>query len=215
MRGAVFDADSAATLEDQPLGVRFGRDGQVGARFRWAQIGASRTPAAAVIDGELVKPGAFLLRAVEIGIVRNAGLHGSVDAGFRQRPFMGDIVDMQRTAGAVQFAVAAFLVLRLLEIGQDIVPVPALAATLAPVVIVGGGAPHINSSVDRRGAAENLAAGLVERAVVEVGFRLGFEHPIHVRVGVVFRVAERDMDPGVGIARPGFQQQHAVFARLT
>ena len=45
---------------------------------------------------------------------------------------------MQRAAGRHGIRGAALLVLRLLEEGQDAVPVPALAAALAPIVIIGG-----------------------------------------------------------------------------
>src|SRR6266567_9383953 len=90
-------------------------------------------------------------------------------------------------------------------------PIPALAAALAPIVIIRRRAAHIDHAVDRASAAEDLAARLVEGAAVELRLGLALEHPVDPGVGVRLGVAERDMDPGVAVWPAGFEQQHAIF----
>ena len=109
---------------------------------------------------------------------------------------------------------AALLVFGLFEKRQHRIPVPALAAALTPAVVIGRGAAHVDHAVDRAGAAQDLAARLVESAAVELLFGLGLEHPVHLRIGEGLGVAERDVNPRVGVASARFEQQHAVFSRL-
>ncbi len=118
---------------------------------------------------------------------------------------------VERSADPVELVGAALLVLGLLEKRQDVFPIPALAAALSPIVVVGGRAAHIDHTVDRAGAAQNLAARLVEGAAVELRLGLALEHPIDPWVGVRLGVAERDVDPGVAVRTAGLEQQHAVF----
>ena len=114
----------------------------------------------------------------------------------------------------VKLVGAALLVLGLPEKRQDRIIVPALAAALAPAVVIGRRAAHVDHAVDRAGAAQHLAARLVERAAVELRLGLALEHPVHARVGVGLGVAERDMDPRVAVDPAGFEQQHPVASRF-
>src|SRR6185503_16765544 len=109
---------------------------------------------------------------------------------------------------------AALLVLGLAEEGQDAGPVPAFAAALAPAVVVGGRAAHVDHAVERAGAAEHLAARLVGGAAIEAGDGLALEFPVVARVGVELVVADGDMNPGIGVAPAGLEQQHPVATRL-
>src|SRR6478735_157438 len=97
---------------------------------------------------------------------------------------------MQWTAGAVEIIGAALLVLGLLEERQHVVVAPAFAAALPPAVIIGRRAPHVDHAVDRAGAAQYLAARLVEDAAVELRFWLAVEHPVDPRVGERLGIAE-------------------------
>jgi hypothetical protein len=178
-----------------------------------AEIGARRAPAPAPGGRRLVIADAFLARAVEIVVARNAGFERGLDHRIGQRR-AHPIGDGERPADAVKFVRAALLILRLAEIGQHVVPAPALAAALAPAVVIPRRAAHVNHTVDRAGAAEHLAARLIENAAVEPLLRLGVEHPIHARIGEDFRVAERNVDPRIPVLAPGFEQQHAVAAVL-
>src|SRR5207302_2369052 len=192
---------------------RFCRDGQVGAAFCVPQIGARRAPAPAAGRRRLVIAGALLARSVEIIVRRDAGLDRGLDHRVAQRA-AHRVRDVERPAGPVMLVGAPFLVLGLLEERQHAVPIPAFAAALPPIVVIGWRAAHIDHAVDRTGAAQNLAARLVQGAAVELRLGLGLEHPIEPRVRVGLRVAERDVDPGIAVGSAGLQQQHAVFPAL-
>jgi hypothetical protein len=189
-----------------------GPDRQVGAGFGGLEVGGGGAPAALVLGGRLVVAAALLPGAVEVGIERNAGLLAGFEQGFGDFPFVGLVGDSQRSAGAVVFVGAAFVVLGFAEVGQDRGVVPAFVAKLAPLVVVGGVAAHIDHAVDRAGATEHLAAGLVHGAAVELLFRFGFEFPVHPRIDEGFRVAHRDVDPEFVVVAAGFQQQDLVAA---
>ena len=208
-RRVVFDPDRAAVLEQDAGGVRVGRDGQVLTAARRAQIGARRAPAPTVGGRRLVIADTFLPGAVEIGVGRDAGLDRGGDHRVAERR-AHRVRDVQRPARAVEVVGAALLVLGLLEERQYRIPIPALAAALAPAVVIGRGAAHIDHAVDRAGAAQDLAARLVEGAVVELLLGLALEHPVVARVGEGLGVAERDVDPRVAVAPAGFEQQHAL-----
>src|SRR5207249_9110179 len=104
---------------------------------------------------------AFLPGAVEVGVGRDAGLDRGGDHRVAKRR-AHRVRDVQWSADAVEIVGAALLVLRLLEERQYRIPVPAFAAALAPAVVIGRGTAHIDHAVDRAGAAQHLAARLVE-----------------------------------------------------
>ena len=187
--------------------MRVGRDGQVLAAARRAQIGPRRAPAPAVGGRRLVIADTLLPGAVEVGVGRNAGLDRGGDHRVAERR-ADRVRDVQRAADAVEIVGAALLVLRLLEERQHRIPVPALAAPLPPAVVIGRSAAHVDHAVDRAGAAQDLAARLVEGAIVELLLGLALEHPVDPGVGERLGVAERDVDPRVAVAPAGFEQQH-------
>src|SRR5262249_49281761 len=102
------------------------------------------------------------------------------------------------------------LVFRLLEVRQHAGPVPALAAALAPAVIIGGMAAHVDHAIEGTGAAQHLAARLIGGAVVESGDRFALELPVVAGVGVEFVVTERNVDPWIAVAPPRLEQQHPI-----
>ena len=118
----------------------------------------------------------------------------------------------QRTARAVIVVGAALLVLRLLEIGQHVVIAPADIAALTPAVVILVLAAHIKQAVDRARSAQHLAARLKHLASAKAGLRLGLVHPVDGFFLEQLAVADRHMDPDVGILRAGFQQQHRMLA---
>ena len=95
------------------------------------------------------------------------------------------------------------------EIGQDIVPAPADIAQLAPVVVIGRLAAHVDHAVDRGAAAEQLAARIDQGASVETWLRLGLHHPVGARIADAVQIADRDMHPVIVVAAACFQQQDA------
>src|SRR4029453_12181858 len=102
----------------------------------------------------------------------DAGLRGGLVQGLGGRRLPGMVGNLQWPADAMELVGAALLVLGALEVGQDRIVVPALAAPLAPFIVVVGVAAHIDHAVDRAGAAQDLAARLVHDAVVELGLGL-------------------------------------------
>ena len=119
-------------------------------------------------------------------------------------------LDPPLAAGAVELVGAPPVVLRALEVGQHVVPGPAGIAELAPVVVVGRLAAHVDHAVDRRAAAQHLAARIVQRTSVQAGLGLGLEAPVGARVAHGVEIADRDVDPEVVVAAAGLQQQDAV-----
>src|SRR5438045_545106 len=73
----------------------------------------------------------------------------------------------------VQLAVAARIAFRALEVGDDVVPVPAGGAEVVPLVVVAPVAADVAHGVDRTAAAEHLAARPPQAAVVQVRFGRG------------------------------------------
>ena len=145
-RGLVFDSGCSALLDQHAGGVGVGPDRQV--RRRIAEIGFCGAPAAFVARGGLVVAAAFLLGAVEIWVRGDAGLDASLQHGFRKFAFLGLIGDVQRAAGAVECVGASCLVLGFLEVGQHRIPIPAGAAALAPLIVVGVIPAYIHQAVD-------------------------------------------------------------------
>ena len=208
----VFDRRGAAALEQDALRQRRGLDMQIAAVLRRAQIGERRAGAAAAARRGLEKSRAFLGRAVEIGIGRDAGFGRGNDEGFRQRIGVPPVGHRQRAARAVIFVGAALLVLGLLEIGQHVVITPAGIAALAPAIVILVLAAHIQQAVDRARSAQHFAARLKHLPAVQARLGLGLVHPVDGFFLEQFSVAERHVDPEIGVLRSGLQQQHGMLA---
>jgi hypothetical protein len=207
-----FDSHRASPLEQQLCRVGAGDDGQVGTSPGRSQIGHGGTDAKPAPRGGLVVAGALLGRAVEVVVARMSRLLRRRDEGVAERMGFGLVRDGQGAALAVEGVGPARLVLGLAEVGQDVVMGPADIAQLAPVVEVLLLTADIDQTVDRAGAAQNLAARLVDPAVVEAGLRRRLEHPVDLGVNEQLSVAERDMDPGIAVLAARFQQQDLVLA---
>ena len=104
---------------------------------------------------------------------------------------------------------AAFLVLRALETGKHVLEGPPGVSELAPVVVVPRLPAHVEQPVDGARSAQHLAPGPVQHAPVELRFRLGGIAPVRGRIVHRLEVADRNVDPGVAVLAPRFQQQHA------
>ena len=211
-RGVVLDADRTVVLDQHARGMRPGLHHQIGALPCGMQIRLRRAPAAPVAGRGLVVAAALLLRAVEVGIARNAGLHARLHHGIGKLEAARLIRHIQRPADAVELIGAVGLVLGLLEVRQNGIPIPSLAAALPPFIVVGVMAAHIHHAVDRTGAAERLAARQIQPAVGELRLRHGLELPVHRRIDIGLGEPKRDMDPRIAVGRTGLQQQHAVAA---
>ena len=208
----VFDAGGATALEQDALRQRGGLDLQI-ACVPWPDADTPRRAGAPAVARRGLKPaGAFLRRAVEVGIVGDAGLDRRLDEGRRQRIGVQHVGHRQRAAGAVIIIGAALLVFGLLEIGQHVVKAPAGVAVLAPAIVILVLAANIEQAVDRTRSAQHLAARLKHLASVQPRLGLGLVHPVDGLFLEQLAVAERHVDPEIAVLRAGFQQQHRMPA---
>ncbi len=88
------------------------------------------------------------------------------------------LVDGQRPALAVIFAVEIRIVFRAFEIGQHVGKRPAGIAVRGPLVVIPAVAADIDHGVDRGRAAEPLAARLIADAAAQALLRHGIERPV-------------------------------------
>src|SRR5262245_6584182 len=159
-------------------------------------------------------PDTLLGRPVEVLIARDACFEARGDESLDELVSERLVANIERPTDPMKLVFSTLLVFRLLEERQDACIVPALAAALAPAIVVCRGATHVNQAVEGAGAAQHLAARLVGNAIVEAGDRFALEFPIVAGMGEELVIAERYMNPGVAIAPPGLEQQHRVTARL-
>src|SRR4029077_2277252 len=110
----------------------------------------------------------------------------------------------------MRFAFAEEMIFVALEIRQHVVPAPAPQAELAPVIVIGGLAAHIDHGVDRGRAADHLAARIIEAAAVETLLGLGLEAPVGARIADGEQIADRDVKPDPVVAPAGFENEHAL-----
>ena len=209
---SVGDAGRATIREHDARRVRIGLDAQVRALPRGLQIRHRGRAAHAAARRELVIPGAFLARAVEIVVARDAELARPRDHRLDERMRRADVRRPERAVGAVVFARAAHVVLELAKPGQDVGEAPPRVARRGPGVVVLALPADRYQAVDGGAAAERAAAGPVHLAAVHRRLGLGVEAPVQHRMEHRLRVADGDVDPGVGVARTGLEQQHRVAA---
>ena len=147
---AVAQAYGAATLEQDALDMRAGREAQVRPLEDRLQKRGRRapTPPATLVDLEIARTS--VVTAIEIVDLRNTDLDPGLAHGVEDRPRDARALDPPFAALPMQGARAAVMVLLAEEIGQHVLPAPAGKAELAPAVIVGRLAAHIDHGVDGR-----------------------------------------------------------------
>ena len=204
-----LDADGALAVEDHLLDQHSGLEAQVGAVEHGLQEGAGRGPAhtALLVDVEIADPG--IVAGVEIRRRRNAHLDRRPGDGIQHIPLHARLLDPPFAAGAVMLGVAEEMIVEPLEDRADIVPAPAGEPELAPVIVVLRLTAHRDHGVDRRAAADHLAAGVFQAAPVQARLLLGFEHPVRPRIADGKQIAHRNVEPDPVVPAAGFQEQHA------
>src|SRR5262249_24113911 len=117
------------------------------------------------------------------------------------------IAYVQRASGAVILGSAALLVLRFLEVGQDVSKAPAGISQLFPLVIILAMAADIDHGVERTAAAQDLASRPEEFAIFQLRLSLSVVGPI---AGCLeeFGECRRNMDFAFAVGTACFQQQH-------
>ena len=205
----IDQAPHRAAFEDQPLGLGLQDDLQVGPLHRRPEEAPGRGPAHPLPLVHLEEARALVVAVVEIGARLDAELPRALLHRVEDLPAQPLRRDLPAAAAAVHRRGAGVMVFGLQEVGQDIVPAPAKVAELAPVLVVRRLAAHVDHAVDRRAPARHLAAGIDQAAPVEPRLGRRLHHPVGARVADAVEVPHRDMDPVVGIAATGFEQEHA------
>src|SRR5262249_54796908 len=117
--------------------------------------------------------------------------------------------DGERAVSAAPGVLAFLPALAALEVGEHLGVRPAAAAVLRPPIVVAAVTAHVGHDVDRRAAAEHLAAHRLDPAVVEPGLGLRVVAPVEHPVLPDLAEPDRHVDQGMRIAPTGFQHQHA------
>ena len=204
-------AEHAAAFEPQLLHERAGDHGQVGPLHRGPQERFRRAPAHAVALVHIETPDAFVVAAIEVLDLRNAGFGRGIRKRFEDLPSQFDALDAQLAALPVLLVRAAPVVFGLHEDRQHVLPRPAgVAGQLRPLVVVARLAAQIEHRVDRGAAAEHAPARIADRAAVQPRLGLGLVAPVGALVADAVEIADGDVDPHPVVFAAGFQQQNRV-----
>src|SRR5262249_3139102 len=204
---APVHADRTRSLKLDPLDQAVELEAQVGALAHRLEKGARRRPAPPALLVDVEDAAALVVAGVEIGNALDAGLLGRRAERVENVPAHARRLNAQLAADRVRLARAQKMVLVAAEERQHVAGSPAGESELAPVVIVGGLPAHVDHGVDRGGAADHLAARIVEAAAVEAFLRLGLEHPVRARIADGEEIADGDVEPDPIGPAAGFPQQ--------
>ena len=203
----IMHPNSPLSLKHDLPGQRAGFDRQIRARKSRSKIRGRRAPAPRIADRKLVAPETFLFGSVEIRVGRIAGLDTGSHKRIEQIVVMACIADNQRSIAPMERISPAGIAFGAFEIGQHIRKGPARHTLLTPEVVIARMAADINHAVQRGRAPQRLAPGPEDSTIIQIGLGFGLVFPVVFRFRDDFRVADRNMDQGMGVARAGFQQQ--------
>lgn len=211
---AVLDeahADGTALLDDQAVDQHMLLEPQVGPLQCGLEEAARRgpAPAALLVDVEITR--ALVVAGVEIRDALDAHLLCGIADCVENGPGQPRRLDAPAAADTVMLARSKKVVLQSLEHWPHVIIAPAGEPELAPMVVVGGLSPHRDHGVNRRAAADHLAAGIGERAAVQPGLGLGLEHPVRARVADGEEIADGDVEPDPVVVAAGLQNEDAVL----
>ena len=210
-------AHGAVAFEQNARGLHLALQLQVGALAQVRQYpGLARVVALAALHHDLRGAKAVLRGAVQVGVKGPARLL----AGLAQRGVPGvvgaQLLHPHRAAVAVvgvAILIEGLVVLTLFEVGQHVVPAPAGVARRGPAVVVQRVAAHIHQHVERRAPAQAAPQRVVRHAPAQPRLRHSIEAPVvGAGLGAVQQRAQGRVAAGqpLALARPGFEQQHAV-----
>ena len=144
-----------------------------------------------------------------VGIMSN-GTSGDINnVDFRQKSVPAKEPFEQIQLVAETLAADAASVCKRIEY-RDNVPVRALEAEIAPVVIILRLTAHVDHRIDGRTATQHFSARIGDGAAAQTRFRHGFEQPVGPRIADGEQIADRNMEPDPVVIAAGFQQQHTV-----
>ena len=199
-----------AFFDDETLDMGLGQNREVLATKRRLQkcLGRIPAPARPLVHIEITCP--LIVAPVEIVGCGNARFARRLLESIQHIPAHARLFHAPLAAGGVQIAFSPIKVFRFQEIGQDVVPPPALAAELTPDVVVPRLAAHIDHAVDGGAAAKHLATRIDQRAAVQPRLFRRLETPVGARIVDAIEITDWNMDPVVIVVAARFQQQHAV-----
>src|ERR1700733_5007096 len=119
---------------------------------------ACRGLANASVLRDIVHPAAIDFATVEITATRNAGLDGSASKVVEGRHAQSRPFDAQLAGIAAHLVATAGVALETPVDGQDFIPSPARESRLAPALEIRCGPTDVDATIDRRGAAQDLAS---------------------------------------------------------
>ena len=222
-------AHAGASVELEARVERLGDDHQVAALVATLQermqerLRCVPADAPLLIDFEVAAT--RRVTAVEVARAGNAGLFRGVAKRVEDFPVQTLLLDPPLAAVTVEtgalrvqgrglvtpfdhLRVERPVVLALAEKRQDVVPTPSGVAGGGPVVVGVPMAAHVDHAVDRRRAAENLAARIDQATAVEAGLGLGAKAPVGARIVDAVEIADRDVDPCVIVHAAGLDHEH-------
>ena len=209
-RRRYLDPHRAPALDEDARRLSPDQDGETAPPQRRAQIGVGRAAPAAPVDGHLQAGEALLAGAVVVVGPGMACLPACLAEGLDQGIGIFAGLHAQRTAVAAEAVGPALPAFLALEIGQQAGERPLGQTPRLPVVIVAAMPADMGHGIDRRRAADDLAAGAFDAASADAGFRLAEIHPVVQAVLEDLAPAERDVDQGIAVPAAGLQQQHAA-----
>jgi len=210
----VTHPDRAPPVEEDPRRERVGADREVGPLHRRAQIRIGGAAALTPADRHLEIAEALLLETVHVVGQGVTGLPAGLEPGGVQGVLQQAAARRERSVRAAIVVAATGAALGALEVRQHVAVAPARCPLALPALVVERVAAHVHHAVDRRGAAEDLAARGVQAAAVQLWLALGVVAPVVLRHVHRDRQRARHLDPHRAIGAAVLEQQHLVAAVL-
>ena len=134
----------------------------------WPQERSRAATPFPISHGDLPKADTILPGAVEVVVGFDADLLGSGDHRSHNRVRLGDVADVQRTVATVVSGLAAFLMLRLREVRQNLPVTPAGIPQRSPVVVVVSMSADVHHGVQGATAAQHFASWPLDPPAIQV-----------------------------------------------
>ncbi len=204
---AHLDAADAPRRDFEAVRERAGQDRQVRPAGGGTQEGVGAAPAPAPLLGHLDRGDAVRFAVVVVGIGGIAAPAGGGDHQLGQRARAARRGDVEQAAVAVIGPGSGLVVLGADEVGEDVVPAPALAAGfVAPAVVVGAVAANVEHRVHRARAAERAPARHVEAAALTARLGPARVVPVELRLELLGE-GGRDLDLRRAVAAAGLDEE--------
>ena len=209
----VLNADRSFPVQQHAPCRGVQSDGEVGPRADLrAEKGVSRTPAAAVLHGDLHVANAALRFAVDVVQTPNADALRGIHVRFADRVLHRDVGDVQLAVVAVIGVVRFdFEMLGSLEVGEKLIVGPALAARKrGPIVVILTLAARVDHPVDRAAASDDAPANNAHLTAIELGLWLGLVEVADFLVVHELGEADGHLDERILVVSARLQEEHPV-----